>query len=146
MKIGIASDHGGYELKEELKDFIKSLNHEPVDYGTDSKDSVDYPDYAQSLCDGYLKGDFDLGIAICGTGVGMSIACNKIKGIRAAHCTDSYTAKVIREHNNANIMCMGARITGIEIAKEIVENFLKADFQEGRHQKRVEKITKMEEN
>lgn len=145
MKIGLACDHGGYELKEVLKKFLQGMDYQVIDYGTDSEESVDYPDYGEKLSKGILENQVNLGIAICGTGVGISIACNKVKGIRAGHCTDSFTARAIREHNNCQIMCLGGRITGEEIAKDMVVNFLNADFQTGRHQKRIDKMMSLEE-
>ena len=144
MKLGIASDHGGFELKEELKKHIEEKGIEIKDFGTHSLKSVDYPDYAKKLCDAVLSSEVDLGIAICGTGVGVSIACNKVDGIRAGHCTDSFTARMIRNHNNANVICLGGRITGIEIAKDIIDNFLNSEFEGGRHQNRIDKITEIE--
>lgn len=145
MKLGLASDHGGYELKEILKDYLKEMGVETLDYGTDSTKSCDYPDYAYKLSKGVIDKEVDLGIAICGTGVGISIACNKVKGIRAGHATDAFTARAIRQHNNANIMALGARITGVEIAKDLVYNFINTDFEGGRHQNRIDKITGIEE-
>lgn len=144
MKLGIASDHGGYELKEILKDHLSKKDIELVDYGTNSLESCDYPDYAKALAEGVVAGEVEMGIAICGTGVGISIACNKVKGIRAAHVTDTFTARAAREHNDANIICLGARITGVEIAKDIIDNFLLSSFQAGRHQKRIDKISEIE--
>lgn len=144
MKLGIASDHGGFDLKEILLDHLGSQGYELVDYGTNSTESVDYPDYGARLSQGLVEGQVDLGIAICGTGIGISIACNKIEGIRAAHCTDTFSARAAKNHNNANILCLGARITGVEIAKDIVDNFLKEDFDGGRHETRVNKITELE--
>lgn len=144
MKLGIAADHGGYDLKEQLKQHIEAKGIEIIDYGTHSLDSVDYPDYAYKLTTGVLSKEVDLGIAICGTGVGISIACNKVKGIRAGHCTDSYTARAIRKHNDVNVICLGGRITGIEIAKDIIDNFLSSSFDGGRHQNRINKITAIE--
>lgn len=144
MKLGIAADHGGYDLKEQLKQHIEAKGIEIIDYGTHSLDSVDYPDYAYKLTTGVLSKEVDLGIAICGTGVGISIACNKVEGIRAAHCTDSFTARATRQHNDANIICLGGRITGIEIAKDIIDNFLGSSFDGGRHQNRINKITAIE--
>lgn len=144
MKLGIASDHGGFELKEELKKHIEKKGIEIKDFGTHSLDSVDYPDYAKKLCTAILEGEVELGIAICGTGVGISIACNKVAGIRAAHCTDSFTARMVRNHNDANVICLGGRITGIEIAKDIIDNYLNSTFEGGRHQLRVDKITEIE--
>ncbi len=145
MKIGIGSDHGGFHLKEELKALLEAKGYTYVDYGTSSEESVDYPDYGKKICDGIIQGDVDLGVAICGTGVGMSIACNKVKGIRAAHVTDSFTARAVRGHNDAQVLCLGERITGVEIAKDILINFLEADFEGDRHQRRLDKIKAIEE-
>ncbi len=145
MIIGFAADHGGYEMKAVLMEHLSSIGIEVADYGTNSADSVDYPDYALILSRAVLSGEVDYGVAICGTGVGMSIACNKVDGIRAAHCTDSYTARLVREHNDANILCLGARITGIEIAKEIVAAYANAAFAGGRHAKRVEKMMQIQD-
>ncbi|WP_425538563.1 ribose 5-phosphate isomerase B [Microaceticoccus formicicus] len=144
MKLGIAADHGGYDLKEQIKKHVEAKGIEIIDYGTHSLESVDYPDYAYKLTTAVLGKEVDLGIAICGTGVGISIACNKVEGIRAAHCTDSFTARATRQHNDANIICLGGRITGIEIAKDIIDNFLESSFDGGRHQNRINKITAIE--
>ena len=145
MKLGIASDHGGFKLKEIIREYLESKEYKIIDYGTKSDQSVDYPDYAEKISKGIQEGEVDLGIAICGTGIGISIACNKFKGIRAAHCTDAFSARAARQHNNANILCMGDRITGVEIAKDLVDNFLSADFQAGRHERRINKIAELEE-
>lgn len=144
MKLGLACDHGGYELKEILKDYLADKGYEVIDYGTNTNESVDYPDYAAKLAKGVLAKEVDLGIAICGTGIGISIACNKFNGIRAAHVTDAFSAGATRKHNDANILCLGGRITGVEVAKNIVDNFLAAEFEGGRHQNRLDKITKIE--
>lgn len=144
MKIGIASDHGGYELKELLIEYLEEKSYDMVDYGTDSPESVDYPDYAEKLCSGIISKEVDQGIAICGTGIGISIACNKIDGILAAHCTDTFSARAAKNHNNANVLCLGARISGVEIAKDIVDNFLASQFDGGRHERRVMKIKDLE--
>jgi ribose 5-phosphate isomerase B len=116
-----------------------------VDYGTDGYESVDYPDYAEKVCHGVLSHEVDLGIAICGTGVGISIACNKIKGIRCAHCSETYSAEFSRRHNDANVVAFGARVVGEEIAFQIADTFLKTPFEGGRHQRRVDKINKLDE-
>lgn len=144
MKVGLAADHGGYDLKEIIKDHLKEKNIEYIDYGTESTDSVDYPDYALKLGEAIKNEEVDTGIAICGTGIGMSIALNKVPGIRAAHCTDTFSARAARRHNNAHVLCLGARITGSEIAKDIVDNYLESSFDGGRHQRRIDKITEIE--
>lgn len=140
MKLAIASDHAGYDLKERIKSYLISKGHEVIDEGTNSTDSVDYPDYAKKLTKDVLEKNAELGIGICGTGIGINIACNKQKGIRAALCSDPLSAKLTRAHNNANILNLGARIIGDELAIEIVENFLNAKFEAGRHQKRIDKL------
>lgn len=140
MKIGIGSDHGGFQLKEDIKRYFEEQNIEYVDYGTNSTDSVDYPDYAKKVAEGVVNKDVDRAIVICGTGIGISIAANKVKGIRCALCGDTYSARMSMEHNNANILALGARILGVDLAIEIVSTWLDAKFQGGRHEKRVKKI------
>ncbi|MDU3125163.1 ribose 5-phosphate isomerase B [Finegoldia magna] len=144
MKIAIAADHGGFELKDSMVEYIKSLGNEVVDLGTNSADSVDYPDYAKKVCEEIQQGDSDLGILICGTGIGMSLAANKFEGIRAACVSDVYSAKMSRNHNNANVLCIGARVIGDEVAKLIIKTFLENEFEAGRHQRRVDKIMAFE--
>lgn len=144
MKIAIAADHGGFELKDSMVEYIKSLGNEVMDLGTNSADSVDYPDYAKKVCEEIQKGNSDLGILICGTGIGMSLAANKFEGIRAACVSDVYSAKMSRNHNNANVLCIGARVIGDEVAKLIIKTFLENEFEAGRHQRRVDKIMAFE--
>ncbi|EFL53414.1 ribose 5-phosphate isomerase B [Finegoldia magna] len=144
MKIAIAADHGGFELKDSMVEYIKSLGNEVLDLGTNSADSVDYPDYAKKVCEEIQKGNSDLGILICGTGIGMSLAANKFEGIRAACVSDVYSAKMSRNHNNANVLCIGARVIGDEVAKLIIKTFLENEFEAGRHQRRVDKIMAFE--
>lgn len=144
MKIAIAADHGGFELKDSMVEYIKSLGNEVMDLGTNSSDSVDYPDYAKKVCEEIQQGDSDLGILICGTGIGMSLAANKFEGIRAACVSDVYSAKMSRNHNNANVLCIGARVIGDEVAKLIIKTFLENEFEAGRHQRRVDKIMAFE--
>lgn len=144
MKIAIAADHGGFELKDSMVEYIKSLGNEVMDLGTNSADSVDYPDYAKKVCEEIQQGDTDLGILICGTGIGMSLAANKFEGIRAACVSDVYSAKMSRNHNNANVLCIGARVIGDEVAKLIIKTFLENEFEAGRHQRRVDKIMAIE--
>lgn len=144
MKIAIAADHGGFELKDSMVEYIKSLGNEVVDLGTNSADSVDYPDYAKKVCEEIQKGNSDLGILICGTGIGMSLAANKFEGIRAACVSDVYSAKMSRNHNNANVLCIGARVIGDEVAKLIIKTFLENEFEADRHQRRVDKIMAFE--
>ena len=144
MKVAIAADHGGFELKDSMVEYIKSLGNEVVDLGTNSADSVDYPDYAKKVCEEIQQGNSDLGILICGTGIGMSLAANKFEGIRAACVSDVYSAKMSRNHNNANVLCIGARVIGDEVAKLIIKTFLENEFEAGRHQRRVDKIMAIE--
>ena len=145
MKIAIAADHGGYKLKEEIKPYIESLGHTVTDFGTYSEDSVDYPDYAAPCAKAVVSGEMDRGIVICGTGIGISIAANKIKGVRCGLCTDPVMARLTREHNDANMLAMGARIIGGELARGIVKAFLETDFSNGqRHINRINKITELE--
>ncbi len=142
--IGIGNDHGGYELKLHIKKFLESKGIEVKDFGAHSTDAIDYPDIAVPLCESVVNGECECGILICGTGIGMSIAANKINGIRAAHVTDSFSARMTKMHNNANIICLGGRITGSEIASDIVEAYLGAEFQGGRHNNRVNKVMALE--
>lgn len=140
MKIAIGADHGGYSLKEILIEDLKSNGYDLEDLGTYSTDSVDYPDFSQKVCNQVTQGQADLGILICGTGIGMSIAANKHQGIRAALCGDVYSAKLTRQHNNSNVLCLGARVIGDELAKMIVHTWLDAEFEGGRHQGRIDKL------
>ena len=143
--IAIGADHGGVNLKEIIKKFLEKKGIEYKDFGTNSTDSCDYPDYAKKVCDSIISGECERGILVCGTGIGMSIAANNIKGIRAAHVTDTYSAAKTREHNNANVICLGERITGCDLALEIVNAYLEAEFMGGRHQTRVDKIMALED-
>ncbi|OLS01819.1 ribose 5-phosphate isomerase B [Tissierella creatinophila] len=142
MKIGIGSDHGGFDLKEIIKKAFKD-KVEFVDYGTNSKDSVDYPDFGKRVGEAVVKGEIDRGIVICGTGIGISIAANKVDGVRCALCNDLFLAKMSRNHNNANVLAMGGRVIGDVLAIEIVKVFLEEEFEGGRHAGRVEKISKI---
>ncbi len=145
MKIGIGCDHAGVKFKEQIKDFIKSMGHEVEDFGTYTTDRVDYPDIAKVVCNSIISGSCEKGILICGTGIGMSMAANKIKGIRAALCSDTYSARVTREHNNANVLALGARVIGIDLACDVVKAFLTAEYTGGRHETRVAKMMAFEE-
>ena len=141
MKIALGADHGGYELKEKIKQHLaKKEGIEVIDFGTNSTESVDYPKYGHLVAKSVVDKEVDFGILVCTTGVGISIAANKIKGVRAALCTDTTTAKLTREHNDANILALGARIVGDVLALDIVDEFLSASFEGGRHQKRVDQI------
>ncbi|SEF38949.1 ribose 5-phosphate isomerase B [Caloramator fervidus] len=144
MKIAIASDHGGFKLKDIIKKHLEARKIEVKDFGTFSEESCDYTDFALLVAEAVAKGEFDKGILVCGTGIGMSIAANKVKGIRAAHVTDTFSARACVEHNNANIITLGERITGPGVAIDIIEEFLSAKFQGGRHQRRIDKIMEIE--
>ena len=144
-KIAIASDHGGWHLKEILKSFLKDLDYEYADFGTSSEKPVDYPDFALILAEAVRTGKYKRGILVCGTGLGMSMAANKIPGIRAALCNDIFAAKMSREHNDANILAIGGRIVEEEPAKEIVKIWLQTKFSNAsRHRQRIKKIKEIE--
>lgn len=145
MKIGIGNDHSALELKAEIVDFLKEKGHEVVDYGTNTAESCDYPVYGEIVGKAVVSGEVEQGILICGTGLGISLAANKVKGIRAAVCSEPYTARMARQHNNCNILAFGARVVGAELAKMIVETWLDTDFEGGRHQRRVDQIMAIEE-
>lgn len=145
MRIGIGNDHTALELKAEIIEFLKENGHEVVDYGTKEAGSCDYPVYGEIVARAVVAGEVERGILICGTGLGISLAANKVKGIRAAVCSEPCTARLSRQHNNANILAFGARIIGIETAKEIVKAWLDAEFEGGRHQTRVDMIMAIEE-
>ena len=145
MKIGIGSDHGGFPLKESIKSYLEEQDIEYIDYGTNSLDSVDYPDYGRKVAQGVVSGEVERAIVICGTGIGISIAANKVKGIRCALCSDTYSARMSREHNNANILALGGRVLGVDLALEIVRVWLEGSFEGGRHERRVNKIGEISE-
>lgn len=140
MKIAIGSDHGGFNLKAVIVDYVKSLGHEVKDFGTYSEESCDYPDVAHAVAKEVASEKYDRGILICGTGIGIGIAANKVPGIRAALCHDTFSAHASIEHNNANILTMGERIIGQGLAKDIVRIWLESEFEGGRHQRRIDKI------
>ena len=135
--IALAADHGGFELKEAVKAHLDELGLEYIDFGTHSTASVDYPDMALPACDAVVSGQCDKALLFCGTGVGISMAANKVKGIRAALCGDCYSAEMTRRHNDANILAMGARVLGPGLALKIVDTFLNTEFEGGRHARRV---------
>ena len=137
MKIGIASDHGGYELKEELKKTLTELRVDFDDCGVYDETSVDYPEIARKLCQAILDKKYDRGILLCGTGIGVSIVANRLNGIRAAVCSDVFSAVMSREHNDANVLCMGGRVIGSGLASMIMEKWLCTEFAAGRHARRV---------
>lgn len=142
--IAIGSDHGGYSLKELLKKHLDEKGIEYKDFGPFSTESCDYPDYAAPVARAVAAGEYDKGVLICGTGIGMSLAANKVNGVRAAVCGDCFSAEMTRRHNDANILCMGERVTGPGLAMEIADIFLSTPFEGGRHARRVEKIMALE--
>lgn len=144
MKIAIGSDHGGFELKGEVINFLNNSGYEVKDFGTYSTESCDYADYSVQVAEAVAAKEFDFGILICGTGIGISIAANKVPGIRAALCSDTFSAHATREHNDANILAMGQRVVGPGLALDIVKTFLEAKFEGDRHIKRIDKITAIE--
>ena len=145
MKLVLGSDHAAYEMKKEIKKYLEEKGHEVIDVGTNSPERCDYPNIAYQGAVKVSSKEVDLGILICGTGLGMSLAANKVKGIRAVVVSESYSARLSRMHNDANILCFGARVIGIETAKDIVDNFLSAKFLGEQHLKRVEMIKEIEE-
>jgi ribose 5-phosphate isomerase B len=144
MKIAIGSDHRGFEAKRRLLGFLKHFGHEVVDVGATGPESVDYPDFAFQVASRVSSGEVERGILICGTSIGMCIAANKVKGVRAAPCHDSITAEMSRRHNDANVLCLSADLLGEELIDRMVRIWLETDFEGGRHARRVEKITKIE--
>ena len=146
MKIAIGCDHAGYSLKPIVKQYVESLGYEVVDVGTNSADSCHYPVFAHALCEKIQAGECQLGILICGTGIGMSIAANKHKGIRAACCSDVFSARLTREHNDANVLCFGERVVGAGTAIDLVDAFLKAEYlNNGNHVTRVAMLAELEQ-
>ena len=137
MKVGIAGDHSAVELKQELMNHLIQKGYEVINYGTDSTESVDYPAYGETLSREIMSGKVERGIAICGTGIGIGIACNKVPGIRCCTCSEPYSAMLARKHNDAQAISIGARVVGSELAKMIVDIFLETEFEGGRHQRRV---------
>ncbi|NFD31537.1 ribose 5-phosphate isomerase B [Clostridium botulinum] len=144
MKIALGSDHAGLPLKNEIIKHLEGKGIEIKDFGTYTEESCDYPDYAQKVAEKVVAKEFDFGILVCGTGIGISIAANKVKGVRAALCSDTFSAHACREHNNANILALGQRVVGVGLALDIVDNFLNAEFQGGRHENRVNKMMGIE--
>lgn len=146
MKVAIGCDHGGINLKPALIEYLEKNNIEYIDCGTYGKESVDYNEYAEAVCKKVVDGESDFGILICGTGIGMSIVANKIKGIRCGHCHDVFSARMTREHNDANVLAFGERVVGVGLMTDIVDAFLKTPFSNGeRHVNRVNKIKSLEE-
>lgn len=144
MKIAIGNDHVAVEMKNEIVAFLKEKGHEVINFGTDSEERTDYPLYGEMVAKAVVKGEADCGILICGTGVGISLSANKVNGIRAVVCSEPYSARLSKEHNNTNILAFGARVIGIELAKMIVEQWLDAKFLGDRHQKRIDMIADIE--
>lgn len=144
MKIAVGCDHGGFEHKEAIKAHLTERGFEVEDFGIYENVSVDYPDIALKLSKSIVSGQNELGILVCGTGIGMSMAANKVKGIRAAACSDHFSAKYTRLHNNANVLCLGGRVIGVGTALELADLFVDTQFEGGRHQKRIDKITEIE--
>lgn len=142
MKIAIGSDHGGFHLKEMIRELVTDLGYKVQDVGCYSISSVDYPDYARMVCEQVDSGASERGILICGTGIGMSMAANRFEHVRAALCHDHYTARMSREHNNANVLCLGERVTGVGVAEDIIRIWLATDFSGGRHLGRIEQFSK----
>lgn len=144
MKIGIGNDHAAVEMKNDVVAYLEEKGYEVVNYGTDTHESCNYPEYGEKVGKAVASKEVDLGILICGTGVGISLAANKVKGVRAVVCSEPYTAKLSRQHNDTNILAFGARVIGIEMAKMIIDEWLGAEFLGGRHQTRVDMITAIE--
>lgn len=144
MKIALGCDHGGLEHKNAIGEFLKEAGFEVVDFGIYEQVSVDYPDIAKKVCESIIKGETERGILVCGTGIGMSIAANKYKGIRAAACSEHFSAKYTRLHNNSNILCLGGRVVGVGTAIELADLFVNTEFEGGRHQNRIDKIAEIE--
>ena len=144
MKIAIGADHGGYQLKEEILKFLIENDYTVKDFGTYNEDSVDYADYSLQVAEAVAAKEFDFGILVCGTGIGIGIAANKVPGIRAALCSDTFSAHATREHNDANILTLGQRVVGPGLALDIVKTFLEAKFEGDRHIRRIDKITSIE--
>lgn len=144
MKIAIGNDHAAPKMKMEVMEYLKSLGHEVINIGTDTEDSVDYSDYGLKVAKLVAGNEVDCGVLICGTGIGISLAANKVKGIRAAVVSEPVSARLTKEHNNANIIAFGARIVGIEMAKSILDAYLNAEFMGGKHQRRIDKVMAIE--
>ncbi|MCQ2486422.1 MAG: ribose 5-phosphate isomerase B [Clostridia bacterium] len=142
--LAIGCDHGGYELKNSILKHLEEKGVEYKDFGTYSTDSVDYPDIAETVCAAVTAGEADLAILVCGTGIGMSMAANKVKGIRAACCSDTFSAKFTRLHNDANCLCLGGRVVGPGLADMLVDAFIDTEFEGGRHQRRIDKVMAIE--
>ena len=144
MKIGIGNDHAALEMKSQVMEYLKEKGYEVINYGTNTPESCNYPEFGEKVGRAVVSGEVDCGILICGTGVGISLAANKVKGVRAVVCSEPYSAKLSKQHNNTNILAFGARVVGIELAKMIIDEWLGAEFEGGRHQTRVDMIMAIE--
>ena len=145
MRIGIGNDHAAVDMKNEIMAYLESKGYEMVNFGTDSKERFDYPVAGYKVGKAVASGEVDCGICICGTGIGISLAANKVKGVRAATVSESYSARLTKNHNDANIICFGSRVVGVEVAKDIVDAWLNAEYEGGRHQRRIDMLTEIEE-
>lgn len=143
-KLAVGSDHGGFHLKQQVIEWLQEWGYDVCDFGTVDEQSVDYPDYAVQVARAVASGECTKGILVCGTGIGMAITANKIKGVRAASVSDVFSARMFREHNNGNVLCLGARVVGSGLAREIIKAYLEATFAGGRHERRVSKIMTLE--
>lgn len=143
-QIALSSDHAGFELKEKIKQYLADAGHQVTDLGPSDDSRVDYPDYAQKVAESVSLGQTSRGILICGTGIGMAISANKVKGVRAASVSDLFSAEMTRKHNDLNVLCLGARVIDEELAKKLVDVFLQTDFEGGRHEVRVQKMMSLE--
>ena len=144
MKIGIGNDHAALEMKNQVMEYLEEKGYEVINYGTNTPESCNYPEFGEKVGRAVVSGEVDCGILICGTGVGISLAANKVKGVRAVVCSGPYSAKLSKQHNNTNILAFGARVVGIELAKMIIDEWLGAEFEGGRHQTRVDMIMAIE--
>ena len=144
MKIGIGNDHAALEMKNQVMEYLEEKGYEVINYGTNTPESCNYPEFGEKVGRAVVSGEVDCGILTCGTGVGISLAANKVKGVRAVVCSEPYSAKLSKQHNNTNILAFGARVVGIELAKMIIDEWLGAEFEGGRHQTRVDMIMAIE--
>ena len=144
MKIGIGNDHAALEMKNQVMEYLEEKGYEVINYGTNTPESCNYPEFGEKVGRAVVSGEVDCGILICGTGVGISLAANKVKGVRAVVCSEPYSAKLSKQHNNTNILAFGARVVGSELAKMIIDEWLGAEFEGGRHQTRVDMIMAIE--
>ncbi len=143
-RLALGADHAGYAVKDRIKEILQKQGYEVIDFGVHASDSVDYPDYAKQVAQSVSQAESDRGVLVCGTGIGMAITANKFRGIRAATCNDTYTARMAAEHTNANVLCVGARVVDADHAVAIVKEWLKTPFGGGRHQRRLDKIAELE--